>query len=375
MRNIVVFLLIISSMLTSCTSNRKETDVLTVNRIDSLFQSLYPSNEPGVAVLIMKGDSIVFDKGYGIADMEKMTKIDGNTFFNIASVSKQFAAVAVMMLAEEGKLSLEDNVKKWFPDFRADFFEKIKIKHLLSHTSGIPDARDRSNRNFVLTATDVDSYSYMKNLDTLNFEPGTEYEYMNPTFQLLYTIIEKASGMQFDTFMRDRIFLPCDMNETTYFEAGKKIPRMAHGYLFDSTSNNFREFDFGEESFFATKADGGIYTSTRDFTKWEIALRDNKLISEQMKNTAHSPKISIKNMPYTSYGYGWFIQEKPGYPVKVFHTGDNGGFQIYAGRYPDNKILYLIFSNRNDRDRELSASKLDKIFKEAGWFDTTSDRK
>jgi len=362
-------------MLTSCTSNRKETDVLTVNRIDSLFQSLYPSNEPGVAVLIMKGDSIVFDKGYGIADMEKMTKIDGNTFFNIASVSKQFAAVAVMMLAEEGKLSLEDNVKKWFPDFRADFFEKIKIKHLLSHTSGIPDARDRSNRNFVLTATDVDSYSYMKNLDTLNFEPGTEYEYMNPTFQLLYTIIEKASGMQFDTFMRDRIFLPCGMNETTYFEAGKEIPRMAHGYLFDSTSNNFREFDFGEESFFATKADGGIYTSTRDFTKWEIALRDNKLISEQMKNTAHSPKISIKDMPYTSYGYGWFIQEKPGYPVKVFHTGDNGGFQIYAGRYPDNKILYLIFSNRNDRDRELSASKLDKIFKEAGWFDTTSDRK
>ncbi|HBZ35524.1 MAG TPA: serine hydrolase domain-containing protein [Bacteroidales bacterium] len=375
MRNIVVFLLIISSMLTSCTSNRKEPGVLTVNKIDSLFQSLYPSNEPGAAVLIMKGDSIVFDKGYGIADLEEMTKIDGNTFFNIASVSKQFAAVAVMMLAEEGKLSLDDNVKKWFPYFKADFFEKIKIKHLLSHTSGIPDARDRSNRNFVLTATDVASYSYMKNLDTLNFEPGSDYEYMNPTFQLLYTIIEKASGMQFDTFMKNKIFLPCGMNETTYFEAGKEIPRMAHGYLLDSTSNNFREFDFGEESFFATKADGGIYTSTREFAKWEIALRDNKLISEQMKNTAHSPKISIKDMPYTFYGYGWFIEEKPGYPVKVFHTGDNGGFQIYAGRYPDNKILYLIFSNRNDRDRELTISKLDKILKEAGWLDTTSDRK
>ncbi|MEN6569848.1 MAG: serine hydrolase domain-containing protein [Rikenellaceae bacterium] len=362
-------------MLTSCTSNNKETDVLTVNKIDSLFQSLYPSNEPGAAVLIMKGDSIVFDKGYGIADLEKMTKIDGNTFFNIASVSKQFAAVAVMMLAEEGKLSLDDNVKKWFPNFKADFFEKIKIKHLLSHTSGIPDARDRSNRNFVLTATDVDSYSYMKNLDTLNFEPGSDYEYMNPTFQLLYTIIEKASGMQFDTFMKNKIFLPCGMDETTYFEAGKDIPRMAHGYLLDSISNSFGEFDFGEESFFATKADGGIYTSTREFAKWEIALRDNKLISEQMKNTAHSPKISIKDMPYTSYGYGWFIEKKPGYPVKVFHTGDNGGFQIYAGRYPDNKILYLIFSNRNDRDRELTASKLDKIFKEAGWLDTTSDKK
>lgn len=369
MRKLTIILTFLVYIMQACDSDVKNSDKIALKQVDSLFNSLYPENEPGAAVLIMKGDSIIFEQGYGIADMDSLTPIDGNTFFNIASVSKQFSAVAVMMLAEEGKLSLDDSVKKWFPDFKADFFNKIRIRHLLSHTSGIPDSRDRSDRKFVTTATDVESYSYLKNLDKLNFEPGTSYEYMNPTFQLMYTIIEKASGVPFDTFMRERIFIPAGMNESTYFEAEKFIPRMSHGYLYDSTAKKYNEFDYGEESFFATKADGGLYTSVREFVNWEKALRSDKLISSATKNEAHSPKINIPDIPYTSYGYGWFIQEKPGFPVKVYHTGDNGGFQIYAGRYPEKKILYLIFSNRNDRDRELTSNKLDEIFKKAGWLD------
>ncbi|OFY45036.1 MAG: hypothetical protein A2X18_13945 [Bacteroidetes bacterium GWF2_40_14] len=352
----------------SCSSDIKDSDTTALKQVDSLFRSLYPENEPGAAVLIMKGDSIIFEQGYGIADMDNLTPIDGNIFFNIASVSKQFSAVAIIMLAEEGKLSLDDSVKKWFPNIKADFFNKITIRHLLSHTSGIPDSRDRTDRKFVTTATDVESYSYLENLDKLNFEPGTSYEYMNPTFQLMYTIIEKASGIPFDRFMRERIFSLSGMDESTYFEADKIIPHMSHGYLYDSIANKYNEFDYGEESFFATKADGGLYTSVREFAEWEKALRTDKLISNKSKNEAHTAKINIPDIPYTSYGYGWFIQEKPGFPVKVYHTGDNGGFQIYAGRYPEKKILYLFFSNRNDRDRELTASKLDQIFKTAGWL-------
>jgi len=369
MKHLTCLLTIIAVIMQSCSSEEKIKNKIALLQIDSMFTTMYPSNEPGAEVLILKGDSIIFEKGYGIADMDSLTPINENTFFNIASVSKQFSGVALMMLAEEGKLSLDDNVKKWFPDFKADFFNKITLRHLLSHSSGIPDSRDRNDRNFVLTSTDVESYSYMKNLDSLNFEPGTSYEYMNPTFQLMYTIIEKASATSFDKFMRDRIFIPSGMKESTYFEADKLIPRMAHGYLYDSLTNKFNEFDYGEESFFATKADGGLYTSVREFVQWEKALRENKLISEKSKNMAHSAKIKISDNPETSYGYGWFIQNKPDYPTKVYHTGDNGGFQIYAGRYPDKKILYLIFSNRNDRNRELTADKLDRIFKQAGWLE------
>jgi CubicO group peptidase (beta-lactamase class C family) len=143
---------------------------------------------------------------------------------------------------------------------------------------------------------------------------------------------------------------------------------MAHGYLQNKESGIFDEFDYGEESFFATKADGGLYTSVREFVKWEMALRENILIDDVSKKEAHSTKIEIKDMPGHSYGYGWFIEKREGFPDKIYHTGNNGGFQIYAGRYPDQKILYLIFSNRDDRDREKTAMALDSLFKKANWF-------
>lgn len=354
-------------MITSCTNKSDNIDKV-IAQCDAMFTTLYPENEPGAAALIMKGDSIIFEKGYGIANMETMTPIDGNTFFNIASVSKQFSAVALIMLAQEGKLSLDDTVSKWFPEFESTLMTKITLRHLLSHTSGIPDSRDRTDRNFVLTSIDTQSYAYISQLKELNFEPGTSYEYMNPTFQLMYTIIERASGLQFDSFMRERIFTPSGMNEATYFEADKYIPHMAHGYLYNNETKKYDEYDYGEESFFATKADGGLYTSVREFTKWEKALRDNILMSQESKIEAHTPKIEIKDIPYNSYGYGWFIEQRPDYPTKVYHTGDNGGFQIYAGRYPEQKILYLIFSNRNDRDREGIAYEIDKILKKEGWL-------
>jgi len=354
-------------MLNSCKSSTTSFEN-AINEIDVLFSSLYPKNEPGAAVLILKGDSVIFEKGYGVADMQSMNPINGNTFFNIASVSKQFSAVALMILASEGKLGLDDNIKRWFPEFKSPLLEKITLKHLLSHTSGIPDSRDRSDKYFVTTATDTQSYAYIGTLDKLNFEPGSKYEYMNPTFQLMYTIIERSSGKGFDEFMRERIFEPSGMSETIYFEADKIIPRMAHAYMLNKDSGSFEEYDYGEESFFATKADGGIYTSVREFVNWEIALRKNILIDERMIIEAQTPKIEIQEIPFTHYGYGWFIENRPGFPTKIYHTGNNGGFQIYAGRYPQQKILYLVFSNRDDRNREETANKVDQIFKNAGWL-------
>ncbi|PKP00443.1 MAG: hypothetical protein CVU13_02765 [Bacteroidetes bacterium HGW-Bacteroidetes-8] len=367
MRILLIKLILSIFMLNSCNSNSSEIDNF-ITETDLLFTSLYPDNEPGAVVLIVKGDSVIFEKGYGVANMESMTSIDGNTFFNIASVSKQFSAVALMMLNAEGKLSLDDSVKRWFPEFKSSILDNVTLRHLLSHTSGIPDSRDRSDRHFVTTATDIQSYAYIGSLEKLNFEPGSRYEYMNPTFQLMYTIIERCSGIGFDEFMKKRVFEPSSMYETTYFEADKVIPRMAHGYLLNKESGKFEEFDYGEESFFATKADGGIYTSVREFVKWELALRKNLLIDEKILKEAQTPKVEIQEIPYTHYGYGWFIEKRPGFPTKIYHTGNNGGFQIYAGRYPEQKILYLVFSNRDDRNREETAEKMDQIFKSAGWL-------
>lgn len=371
---ISLFLIILSMQ--SCKENKTPKEI-AAERIDSLFTARYNNAQPGAAVLIKVGDEIIFDKGYGIADIQTKAEIDGNTFFNIASVSKQFTAMAMLQLQEAGKISLEDEISRYFPEFKGEFFKRIKIKHLLSQSSGLPDLRPRSDRNFVLTATDMQSIEFFKDLDHINFEPGTNYEYQNPTFQLCYAIIEKLTGEKFDDYMRNHIFLPAGMNETLYFEADREIPRMAHGYIPENDDKtDWKEYDYGEESFFATKADGGIYTSTHEFAKWEEALQNNILIPDSLKQIAHSAITPVsgstysdyQNRPYTSYGYGWFIEEKPGMPKKVYHTGDNGGFQIYAGRFPEKRILVLVFENRNDYSRWEMVEELDKILASSGFL-------
>lgn len=373
----------------SCSSPAPTKDEIAVAKLDSLFTERYsPQPNPGGTVLIMKGDSVLYENSWGIADTELNTKIDGNTFFNIASVSKQFTAVAIMKLHEEGKLDIyksiydvSPSVNKFLPKKKKPFSD-ITVKDLMAHSSGIPDSRPRTDRNFMLTATDMESLQYMKDLKELNFEPGTQYEYMNPTFQLLYIMIEAASGMPFEQYMREVIFTPAGMEETLYFQADREIPRMAHGYVTEdddapAETKQFRQYDYGEETFFATKADGGIYTSTHEFVQWEKALRNNLFMSPAMTAEAHGPVTKItgstfssyQNRPNTSYGYGWFIEDNPGMPRKVYHTGDNGGFQIYAGRFPEKEVLMLVFENRNDHSRWKMVEKLDAIAKEAGWLD------
>lgn len=352
------------AMVTSCVSSSNDRQV--VRQMDALFTPLWPDDAPGAAVLVLKGSEVVFQKGYGLATLHPDTPVQPSTFFCIASVSKQFAAVAIMKLAQAGKLSLDDPVSKWFPQFRAPFFSRITLRHLLSHTSGIPDDRPRTDPDFVFKATDEASYAYMDTLSTLHFEPGTQYEYMNPTFQLFYTLIEKASGMPFEAYMQQEVFRPAGMKETAYFEPDRALPRLSHGYEWDDESKTWVEYDYGEASFFATKADGALYTSVQEFVAWEMALRQHLLIDEAMTEQAHTAHIAT-DIPYTGYGYGWFIEEKPGFPKKVYHTGDNGGYQIYAGRYPEQEMLVLIFSTRNI-DREGTVSQVDEIMKKGGWL-------
>lgn len=374
---IILAVLLTPFFMMSCNQNSSNPKEIAAQKIDSLFNSLYNEGEPGGTVMIMKGDEVFFAKSYGIADMETKAPIDANTFFNIASVSKQFTAMAILKLHQEGKLSIEDNIKKYFPEFKGEFFERIQIKHLLSQCSGLPDNRPRDDRHFVLTATDMQSIEFFKDLEEINFEPGTNYEYQNPTFQLCYAIIEKVSGQSFEEYMKQNIFDPSGMTETVYFEAERNIPRMSHGYIPEDSTNAWKQYDYMEESFFATKADGGIYTSINEFVKWEKALQDNLIIADSLKQIAHSPITTVsgstfssyQNRPYTSYGYGWFIEEKPGMPRKVYHTGDNGGYQIYAGRFPEKKVLVLVFENRNDHSRWKMVEQLDAIVKEAGLLE------
>ena len=366
-------------------SNEKEQ----VAQLDNLCAQLFPDDEPGAAVLVMKGNKILFDKGYGIADIETRAKIDGNTFFNIASVSKQFTATAIMQLAEQGKLSLEDPVSKYFPEFQGAFWKDVQIKHLLSHSSGVPDARGNIPRALKITGDERLAISYLPFLDSLHFQPGTAYEYINPTYVLCGVIVGLASGEPFVTYIPEHVFRAAGMKQTLYFDPKHQelIPNMAHGYEYadvedmpeertaDSTPSkepkNWYEYDYGEETFFATRPDGGIYSSTHEFVEWEKALRANKVMSKASRQDAQSPHTYVtgspwsdyQNRPNTWYGYGWFIEPKTDTTKEViYHTGDNGGFKILAARYPEDDALVLVFANRADWDRYQLMQQIEEIF-------------
>lgn len=399
----------------SC-SQPKNTDPvsLAMESVDSLFTARYECDknavEPGGTVLILKGDSVLFSKSWGYADLEKKTKIDGNTSFNIASCSKQFTAVAALKLDSEGIMDIDKSIYDVTPlalpflPAKRKPFTSITVANLISHCSGIPDARPRDDWNFTHFATDMESIGYMKDLQKLNFEPGTEYQYINPTFDLIYMYIEKLTGMSFEEYMQKNIFGPAEMTGTLYFspENEPKIPDMAHGYILSETDEDknsvdsdkpagavaaqapeqmvikkfgrFEECDYGEETFFATKADGGLYTSINQFAKWIRAMRDNKVINPRQTARAWSPKIKVsesgfssyQNRANTYYGFGWFIEQQPEFPMKVYHTGDNGGFQIYEGYYPDADVTVLIFENRNDKDRWEAVQTIDSLLLKAG---------
>lgn len=269
----------------------------------------------------------------------------------------------------------------------------------MSHSSGVPDLRPRTDRNFTLYINDDQSLQYMYDLDTLKFEPGTAYDYINPTFQVLYALIQKLSCMKFDDYQQKYVFEPSRMSDVRYFSPDIVIPHMAHGYVLngadadysvdsdsqkkrdridgayiDSFGREWAECDYGEETFFATKSDGGIYTNTRELLKWENALDNNLCISELSKELAYSKHTKVsgsvycqyQNRPNTWYGLGWFIEETNWGKTKIYHTGDNGGFQAYLCKYVGNNIKIIMLENRNDVDRWSFQLKIERILREEG---------
>jgi len=355
-KTIILTIATVLSFLTAAMAQDMKNEEMR-NRIDNVFSAVYSNaNEPGAAVLIMQADDTLYSRCFGLADMVTREPVSFETNFCIASVSKQFSAVALLQLAEQGRLSLNDPLSKFFPEFEAPFFKDITLHHIMSHTSGIPDARPRDDRNFVLYSTDVTSVQYMRTLDHLNFVPGTQYEYINPTFQLIYQIVERATGCSFETYMHENVFGKAGMKTCRYYEPDRNIACMAHGYERDD-KGVWQEYDYGEESFFGTKADGALYCSINDFVNWERALRDNKVWTASSKRLAYQPWIQIPvnaeygYQPHTGYGYGFFVQDIPGQPTHVYHLGDNGGFTIYAGKIPERDIIFLFFSTRPDIDR------------------------
>jgi CubicO group peptidase (beta-lactamase class C family) len=331
-------------------------------QVDSLLKTIYSNDAPGISIAILQKRNPVFKKNYGLADMETKEKISSITNFNIGSLTKQFTAMGILQLAEKKKLSLNDHLRKFFQDFNKKVANKITIKELLTHSSGIIDHYDYSDTKNMKHAHDADVLNAVRNIDTTYFEPGTHYRYSNTAYCLLALIIEKASGMSYPDYIKKNVFQPLGMNNTFVWNENEIIPDKANGYEYNDSTKNFARSGADESIFFSTEGDGGICTSINDYLKWINALQAKKIFSKENINMARSPHFTIRQEKKLSYGYGWFIDESSIFK-KVYHSGSNGGFRAFSFSIPEEEYIVVIFSNRADINLEKLVLEINKILR------------
>lgn len=327
-----------------------QTDAQGVTKLDELYESKFNAQEPGCAVVAIKDGEIIFEKYIGIADIDTKKKIDAHTIFNTGSISKTFVAYGILILEEEGKLSIEDPILKYFTDFEnPDVVQEVKIKHLLTHSSGLPDIRNvNANQRFFLTAKDDGNWEPIKKVSKLNFEPGERWEYSNPAFNGLALIIEQVSGMKWQKFIQEKIFKPAGMTESYITDGPHPSEGVAHAYTREGS--HWQEADYGETPTFAASGNGGVWCSILDLVKYEKAIQEHRFLSEAgIKRSREILNFKNWKMQDASFkmGLSWFIQEKDGLGKKrVYHTGSQGGFRAFHIYIPDEEIVYLALFNR-----------------------------
>ena len=334
-------------------------------KVDALFANIAPSS-PGAAVVVIKDGRAVFQRGYGVTDLRTLRRIDEHTNFRLASVTKQFTAMAVMLLVHDGKLRYDESLTEIFPEFPA-YGKTITVRHLLNHTSGLLDYEKVTVHQLLTHTSGMGSYfngKFQANLNNLKtvadylplfadeplaFEPGSKWQYSNSGYCVLAMVVERVSGQPFGMFLHQRIFAPLHMTSTLAYEKGKnEVPNRAYGHTPDG--HGFRETDQSSTS--ATLGDGGVYTSLADMARWDDALQRHTLLSEkemQPALTAVHPTSTPaeENGHPVSYGFGWFIDPYGGHE-RMWHYGETVGFRTSIQRFPKDRLTVIVLANRAD---------------------------
>ena len=342
-------------------------------KIDALLVSVTFPEAPGLAVLVRKDGRTLFLKGYGLADLRTKTNISPATNFRLASFTKQFTAMAIMLLVHDRRLRYDQTLTSIFPEFPA-YGKQITVRELLNHTAGLPDYEDlmeAAEKGRAPTWTeghqiqDNEVLRLLEKEDVPKFAPATRWSYSNSAYVVLGLIVAKVSGMPYGNFLRQRIFTPLHMDSTVPYEKGKsEITHRAYGHTRDTTL--FREADQSSTS--ATLGDGGIYSNLEDLGKWDDALRNDTLLSAEEMQPALTPASLINNAPTlwpaepnednlhpgkaVSYGFGWFLDayEHHGTHQRMWHTGTTQGFRTVIQRFTKENLTIIILSNRTDLD-------------------------
>lgn len=322
----------------SLVSNSVQAQSLTT-RLDQLLARQILGNGPGVSIGVIHKGNIVYAGTAGRAQVNTREKISLRTRFRMASVSKQFTAMGVLLLEEEGKLKLTDPLSQFFPEFRTELSLHITLQHLLTHTSGIRDYEELMDSTWHRQILDEDVVKLLQDQTQTYFKAGTQFRYSNSGFCLLAMVVQRVSGQAYGKFMKERLFLPLGLKETFVYEAGKAYPHRALGYTVTDEGNT-QESDQSLTS--ATRGDGCVYTSLADYFRWHQALQQGKPLDLIKK--LQTIAFTFPELPDSGYGLGWFIRRTS--PIELFHSGTTSGFSNVVIRIPEKDVLLIMFSNR-----------------------------
>ena len=306
-------------------------------RVDALMLP-YQGEVPGASVAVLEGGAPTLRRAYGLADVESRTAATTETNYRLASITKQFTAAAILLLAEDGRLSIDDPVRGWLPTL-AHAGDGVTIRHLLTHTSGLADFEDLIPQRSTVQLHDADVLRLLEDETRRYFPPGAGYRYSNSGYSLLALIVANASGEDFAAFLRKRIFLPLGMWNSVAFEAGiSSVAHRAYGHTASRRSWVRADQDLTS----ATLGDGGVYSSIEDLAKWDAALHGDRLLQRASLREAFRAATPTDD-PGVQYGFGWRISED-----SVWHSGETTGFRNAIVRYLERRLTIIILTNRDD---------------------------
>lgn len=358
----ISFLLLIS--LCACQPSSKPEKPLNspskqTIEFDQLFTQFDDIDKPGASVAVLQDGEIVFSKGYGSANLEYGIPVTPETMFHVASVSKQFTVFAILLLAEEGKLNFDDDIRQYIPEV-PDFGHTITLRHLASHTSGM---RDQGNllRMAGWRLDDVVTTEHVLKIvarqKELNFKPGEEFLYSNTGFTLLAEVVARVSGKSFAQFTQERLFTPLNMSNSLFYDDHQKIVSN-RAYSYEHNGNGYKKSVLNFSNVGATS----LFTTAEDLLKWSANFTEptvgSPAIIKQMNTLA-----SLNNGETFGGAYGQFISHYKG--IKYFqHSGGDAGFRSYLARFPNQNLAIAILNNDADaRPWELALQIADRLLK------------
>ena len=336
-----IFLIFIITNCTSIQEPINEVNIDLMSSIDSIMNANFPVNEPGAVIIITKEGKEIYKKGFGMAHLELDVQMTSEMIFRLGSITKQFTAVSILLLEEQGRLSVKDDIRKHLPDYPTHG-SVITIENLLTHTSGIPSFTKFPNRfeieQMILTTDEILALFKEKPLD---FQPGEQYSYNNSGYNILGAIIESVSGMSYENFVEKNIFEKLDMKHSFYDHPEEVVKNKIPGYDRDSLGYKSAAYMTMCAAFSA----GGLRSNVEDLATWNKAIHSGKLITKEKLAKAFVP-FKLNSGELSDYGFGWFLKSFMGHTA-YFHGGGAGffGFRNSGLYLPERDIYVAILSN------------------------------